>query len=494
MLTENSKVDIYNPQRWGLPIGAIYSLGDRLVKVWSRFRDCFKTKTNNTSKYALIYLRGALSMENKRNFANIARRVINLDDDGQNLQQFMSDSPWSAQGVFDQIQAEIIHRDELQGGMLTLDESGDEKAGNKSAGAGRQYLGRIGKVDLGQVGVFLGYYQANVWCMVDAELFLPESWFDEAHKELRERWHIPDDRTFQTKSKEGLDMIRRAKANGLPFEAVSSDCFYGRDSQFRADVNDEGLIYMADIPSDAMVYLNRPVVGIPETSPGKKGPPFSRPRVLGEDKPVQVREVVNYSDFVLRPIQIRYTERGTLIYECFARRVWTVTEQGRIMEEWLFIRREADGDFSYSLSNADQDTPLAKLALWRCERYFAERIFQDVKSEGGWDELVARKYRAWMHHTALDALALWFIAETKLDWAQAYPRDPELIHQLEVEVLPALSMANVREMLKAVLPLDRLSPEQATHLVIKHLVNRSHSTRSRLKAKRDKVHNLKRPI
>ena len=494
MLTEACKTNIYDPQRWGLPVRAIYSLGNRLIKVWTRFRDCFKTKTNNTSEYALAYLKGSLSMESKRNFANIARRVIDLDDDGQNLQQFMSDSPWSSQGVFDQIQAEIIHRDELQGGMLTLDESGDEKAGDKSAGAGRQYLGRIGKVDMGQVGVALGYYKANVWTMVDAELFLPKNWFDEAHQELRKRWHIPDDRTFQTKSKIGLGLIKRSKANALPFEVVGFDCFYGRDSQFRADVNDEGFFYMADIPSDTTVYMNKPTVGIPENLPGKKGPHFSVPRVLSEEKPVQVREVVKHSDFVLQPIQIRHTERGLLVYECFAQRVWTVTDQGRIMEEWLFIRREANADFSYSLSNADQDTPLAKLALWRCERYFAERIFQDVKSEGGWDELVARKYRAWMHHTALDALALWFITETKLDWAKAYPRDPELIHQLEVEVLPALSMANVREMLKAVLPLDQLSPEQATHLVVKHLVNRSHSTRSRLKTKRGKIHNLKRPI
>ena len=482
MLTGSCKDNIYDPQRWGLPVDAIYSLGKRLIKVWSRFRDCFKTKTNNTGEYALAYLRGVLNMESKRNFANIARRVIGLDDDGQNLQQFMSDSPWSAQGVFDRIQAEIINRDELQGGILTLDESGDKKAGDKSAGAGRQYLGRIGKVDLGQVGVALGYYQAKVWCMVDAELFLPENWFDDAHKELRKRWHIPADRTFKTKAELGLELIRRAKANALPFEVVGCDCFYGQNSQFRADMADEGWIYMADIPSDTRVYLNKPVVGIPEALPGKRGPHFSLPRVVSGEKPVEVREVVNHSDFILQPIRIRYTERGLLTYECFARRVWTVTEQGRIMEEWLFIRREADGDFSYSLSNASQDTPLSKLALWRCERYFAERIFQDAKSEGGWDELVARKYRAWMHHTALDALSVWFIAETKLDWAQAYPRDPELIHQLEVEVLPLLSMSNVREMLKAVLPLDQLSPEQATNLVIKHLVNRAHSTRSRLKA------------
>jgi SRSO17 transposase len=491
---DNYKDTIYDPRRWGLPRGTVYSLGNRLTMVWSSFRGSLKTKTRDTSEYALAYLRGSLIMESKRNFANIARRVINLSDDGQNLQQFMSDSPWSAQGVFDQIQAEIIQRDDLQGGMLTLDESGDEKAGDKSAGAGRQYLGRIGKVDMGQVGVALGYYQANVWCMVDAELFLPEKWFDEAHQDLRIRWHIPVDRTFKSKPKVGLTLIRRAKANALPFEVVGCDALYGQSSQFRADLDDEGLIYMADIPSDIMVYLSKPVVGIPGAEPGKQGRPYSRPQVLSGDKAVQVREVVNQPDFKAQPIQIRHSERGPLIYECFARRVWTVTEQGKVREEWLFIRRETDGDFSYSLSNAAEDTPLAKLALWRCERYFAERTFQDIKSEGGWDELVARKYRAWMHHTALDAVALWFIAGTKLDWAQAYPRDPQLIHQLEVEVLPALSMANVREMLKAVLPLEQLSPEQATQVVIKHLVNRSHSTRSRIKTKRGKVHNLKRPI
>ncbi len=95
-----------------------------------------------------------------------------------------------------------------------------------------------------------------------------------------------------------------------------------------------------------------------------------------------------------------------------------------------------------------------------------------------------RKYRAWIHHTALTALALWFVAETKLDWAQTHPRDLELTHQLEVDVLPALSMANVRELLRAVLPLKQLSPEEATRLVIMHLVKRSRSTRCRLKAQR----------
>jgi len=259
---------------------------------------------------------------------------------------------------------------------------------------------------------------------------------------------------------------------------------YGRDGQFRADLAAEDVIYMADIPANMQVYLTKPIVGLPETPPGKKGRPFSQPQVLNGVEAVTVRTLVGHSDFVLQPLAIRQTERGLLTYHCAARRVWTLTPKGGVREEWLFIRRERDNTFSFSLSNAPVATPLAHLALWRCQRYFAERIFQDCKSEGGWDELVARKYRAWVHHTALDALALWFIAETKLDWAQAYPRDPELQHQLAVEVLPALSMANVRKMLLAVMPLEQLSPETATRLVITHLVKRSSSTRSRLKAQR----------
>lgn len=279
-------------------------------------------------------------------------------------------------------------------------------------------------------------------------------------------------------------MIRHAKANGFPFEVVSCDSLYGRDGQFRLDADAEGVIYMADIPEDTPVYLEEPVVGVPKTPPGKQGRPFSQFHVLNKVKPVEVRELVTHPSLVLQPVDVRHTERGLLTYKCAALRVWTMTERGQVREEWLFIRQEHDDTFSFSLSNAPASTPLSQLALWRSQRYFAERIFQDAKSEAGWDELVARKYRAWIHHTALDALALWFIAETKLDWTQTHPRDPELIEQLEVEVLPALSIANVREMLQAVLPLKQLSPEQATRLVVKHLVKRSRSTSSRLKAQR----------
>lgn len=380
-----------------------------------------------------------------------------------------------------QIQAEIQERPELKDGMLTLDESGDERAGAHSAGAARQYLGRLGKVEMGQVGVALGYYAADIWTMVDAELYLPKCWFEPDKAKLRRQLHLPEKRSFLTKQQLGVQLITRAQRNGLPFSVVSCDCLYGRDSQFRADVDALKVTYMADIPIDTQVYLSPPVVGIPEKIPGTRGRPPSRRKSLNNQEAIEVRNLVSHEKVEWQSVNIRHTERGELCYRCAALRVWTLTSELKVREEWLFIRQEPDGTFTFSLSNASACTSIEQLALWRCLRYFAERTFQDAKSEAGWDELVARKYRAWIHHTALDALALWFVAQTKLDWRDAYPRDPALSEELEVVVLPSLSMANVRELLKAVLPLKQLSPEEATRLVVKHLVNRSLSTPSRLK-------------
>jgi len=76
---------LFDPQRWGLPAEAVLDLANRLQRSWERYHDCFTTKTRDTSPYGFSYLRGLLTMDTDRNYANIARRVIAPDDDGQNL-------------------------------------------------------------------------------------------------------------------------------------------------------------------------------------------------------------------------------------------------------------------------------------------------------------------------------------------------------------------------------------------------------------------------
>jgi FOG: Transposase len=98
-------------------------------------------------------------MTTERNFTSIGRATGNS---GQNIEHFMTNSPWSAQSVLVKVRQEIAQVPEFAtGGMLLLDESADEKSSSKSAGAGRQHNGRLGKIEMSQVGTFLSYVNNN---------------------------------------------------------------------------------------------------------------------------------------------------------------------------------------------------------------------------------------------------------------------------------------------------------------------------------------------
>ena len=425
-------------------------------------------------------------MEGNRTFAGIDWELGRSD--GQAVQHFMSQSPWSGAAVYEQIQEEVCQRQELQqGSWLLVDESADEKAGEGSVGVGRQYNGRLGKVDQCQVSVLLALANWTavpwpLWVLVDSELYVPEAWFEPPFAARRHKLGIPSDRSFATKPELGVQMIRRAKARGLPFMGVACDEVYGRDSQFRAQLDQEQVVYVADVPSHTQVYLQRPEVGIQSTAPGHRGRPCTQRQVLNGVQPMSVQGVGRMPESHWQTVHIRSNERGVLADRFAARRLWTWSpEHVEPRQEWLVMRVEQNGEHSYALSNAPGDASLSFLAEGCCSRYFVERAIEDGKDQAGWDEFQAQKYVAWEHHTALTACALWFIAKTKLAWAQDVQRDPHLAAQLEVDVLPALSTANVRTMLQAALPLPELSLEDAQRLVVRHLVNRSRSKASRIR-------------
>lgn len=147
----------------------------------------------------------------------------------------------------------------------------------------------------------------------------------------------------------------------------------------------------------------------------------------------------------------------------------------------LVIRKVSEQRrYSYTLVNAPADAPIERVVELSVRRYFVERTFQDAKSELGWAEFQARKYRAWEHHLALVAATLWFAAQTKLEWEREHRPEVALAMELGVAVLPALSTANIRELMRAVLPPAQLTPADAVQLVVKHLVRRARSIRSRL--------------
>jgi hypothetical protein len=50
----------------------------------------------------------------------------------------------------------------------------------------------------------------------------------------------------------------------------------------------------------------------------------------------------------------------------------------------------------------------------------------------------------------LTILAAWFISEIRLDWIKRYQYQPDWLAHYQLAVLPALSVANIRELLQQV--------------------------------------------
>jgi SRSO17 transposase len=399
-------------------------------------------------------------MHTQRNLANVGRQTAMS---GQNLQHFISNSPWSSRALIGAIQDEIKAHPAFAEAILVLDESAQEKAGESSVGAGRQHNGRLGKIEMSQVGVFLSLVtpQVNTW--IDGELFIPEHWFDEDHRDQRQAVGIPEEVSFQTKPELGWRMIQRAKQRGIPFQAVVMDELYGRKAELRRELDRAHIEYYADVPVDTHVFIQPPqVAGVSSC---------------------EVQAVFHQVDLQWETIHLRPSERGYLQADFARVRVWTRVA-GNYRREWLLLRKDA-GQITYVLSNAPENTTLEHMAWRKSQRYLIERSHQDAKGELGWDEFQARKYRAWEHQLALTILAAWFIAETRLDWIQRFERDPALLAQYEVDVLPQLSVSNVRELLRAAMPLPQLSPEEAANMLTTHLVNRTRSRKSRLRKKRN---------
>ena len=157
----------------------------------------------------------------RKNIYAISEVVPDTDD--RNLQQFITHSKWSAREVLDHVARDA---DELIGdatqGALIIDESGFAKQGKMSVGASRQYLGRLGKVDNGQVAVFGVLAKGRFATAIDTRLYLPKEWTDDV--ERCNKAGIPEsERVFKTKNQLALEIVEQARRNGVRFGWVGAD-------------------------------------------------------------------------------------------------------------------------------------------------------------------------------------------------------------------------------------------------------------------------------
>jgi SRSO17 transposase len=143
-----------------------------------RFSSFFVSKTRSVIPAFSGYMRGLFQSER----VNMLRMSEVNQVDHQSMQHMLTD----ARVDWDGLRAQVAQDTEaLLGGrdsVLLIDESAFAKKGCCSAGVERQWNGRLGKVDNCQVGVFAALCKGEIASLVDARLYLPQSWIDDAKR------------------------------------------------------------------------------------------------------------------------------------------------------------------------------------------------------------------------------------------------------------------------------------------------------------------------
>ena len=175
----------------------------------------------------------------------------------QRLQFFVSESPWDAEAVNDRRLELVVAEPTMaphENGVLVIDDSGDRKAGTKTAHVARQYLGSIGKIDGGIVAVTSLWADERVYYPLHVKPYTPAAWLPKGKAD-------PD---FRTKPQLAVEVVDAALEAGVSFRAVVADCFYGENTTFEGALAEASLPYVLALKPSSGVWAPADASHTPE--------------------------------------------------------------------------------------------------------------------------------------------------------------------------------------------------------------------------------------
>jgi SRSO17 transposase len=401
-----------------MDVDQIHELESELFQFLDRFSDCFGRK--DTRAHLGVYVRGQLSDLPEKSVEPIA---LDADVAPRTLQEFLAQHRWGEDRVRERLQEVVVTDHQGPHTVGIIDETSDPKKGDKTPGVQKQWCGRLGKTENCMVTVHLGFARGDFQCLLDGELFLPESWA--ADRERCREAGIPDDMVYRPKWKIALELFDRAISNDIRFDWFTFDEGYGSKPEFLRELAARQQCYVAEVPRSLTGWLDPPrIITRPYRKNGRgrgrKVPrlPSGSPRARRVDQwldaePLQEQPWMRY--------RVKDGEKGPMVWECKRVRLTVKGADGLPGEALhLIIARDVlnPGDLKFFVSNAPPGTKTTTLLLVAFSRWRVERCFEDQKSEIGLDQYEGRRYLGLKRHLILSCVSYLFLARVRQKWAE----------------------------------------------------------------------------
>lgn len=382
----------------------ISSLGPAFTAFISCFRPCFARR--DTFAHLDTYCRGLISDLPRKSVEPMA---LAAGAAVRTLQEFLTHHAWDHDALLARTQRRIVEQhlpapgqrsDDELGVVGIIDETSVAKKGDKTPGVQRQYCGASGKIDNCIVTVHLAVVHGDFKAMLDSDLFLPEKSWD-ADRQRCQAAHIPEDITYRSKWLIALEQLERAIGNGVRFDWLTFDEWYGGKPEFLGQLEERGFNYVCEVPANFMCWPTLPACSSQQA-------PFAAKRVdnaatWGKPFRNQPWQTVKLSRQTLAPQQWKI--KAAQVHLQF---------DGKPSDRtyWLIVARNVvTGETKYFLSNAPPKTSLLTLLKVAFSRWNVEHVFRVAKTEIGFSHFEGRSWKGLLRHMILCQAVLLFAAE-----------------------------------------------------------------------------------
>jgi len=338
------------------------------------------------------YTAAVMSELPERNGWSIARHAGDkTPDKTQRLLNHASWDTFAAMGVVRRFAVagleEAARRGKRRGGLVivAIDETGQEKKGEATAGVKRQHLGCAGGVANGINTVHLSYVrEATGHALIGARQWIPREHIADPVKSLV--MGLPLNLEFRTKGQLAIDISKDAAAGGIRPDFYCGDEVYGNCTQLRGHFEAAGQAYVLRVPSNFTLTL----------AAGTKLTCAEAIKILLKHK---------------RCWEVRSAGKGSKGGRWYAW-AWLATASPR---HHLLIRRHLkSGELAFHYCYVPEGQVLTKTRLIRAAglRWPVEEDFEFGKDCFGLDQCQARLYAAIARHLVLVMAALAICAVT----------------------------------------------------------------------------------